>query len=497
MSLVLPRFRRCRTTRQSWSQFIFSTLILAAATTAAAATVELAIDDLASPVRLVAPEGDPRLFVVEQGGRIRVFSPDGTPRGDFLDLTGEISFSGEQGLLGLAFAPDYAQSGRFYVNYTDLNGHTRVVRYRVGTGNPDRADLDSAEFLLTVEQPHGNHNGGHLEFGPDGMLYVGLGDGGGGGDPDNLAQNRQTLLGKMLRLDVAGASGYTIPPDNPFVGTPTRDEIWAVGLRNPWCFSFDRLTGDLYIADVGQGQREEVDIQPAAAAGGENYGWRLMEGSLCYNPPSGCNDGTLVLPIYEYARGGSPFRCAISGGYVYRGSLAAELTGLYLFADYCSRQIWSLAWSAETGLGPVVERTGELTPPSGYNRIVGFGQDGLGELYVIDWAAGSIYRIVGSTIGTGDVPATLYLEQNIPNPFNPRTAIAYTVPAGGANIKLEVLGLDGRLVRILVDGMRPEGRQTAIWNGLDAEGKSAAAGVYLYRLRSGGSEETRKMLLLK
>ncbi len=471
--------------------------LLGSAGTAAAAAVELAVGGLVSPVRVAAPVGDERLFVVEQGGRIRVFQQDGTPRGDFLDLSGQISTGGERGLLGLAFAPDYAQSGRFYVNFTDLDGHTRIVRYRVSATDPDRADPTTASLVLAVEQPDDNHNGGHLEFGPDGMLYVGLGDGGGGGDPDDYAQNPQSLLGKMLRLDVAGPSGYAIPADNPFVGAAPRDEIWALGLRNPWCFGFDRLTGDLWISDVGQSSREEINVQPAASLGGENYGWRLMEGSQCFNPPTNCNDGSLTLPIYDYARGGSPFRCSISGGYVYRGARAPELRGQYLFADYCSRQIWSLTWSEAAGLGEVVERTTELTPPGGYGRIVGIGQDGLGELYVIEWQLGRLYRLIGSATAADAPPPAFALAQNAPNPFNPATTIGFSVPRGGGPVRLDVLDLDGRLVRNLAAGSLPAGWHEVVWNGRTAAGRPAASGVYVYRLRAGGVEQTRRMVLLK
>ena len=477
---------------------LFLVASFSGATGADAASVELAIDQLSSPVRVTAPDGDPRLFVVEQGGRIRLFDQDGTSRGIFLNISSIISSGGERGLLGLAFAPDYTESGRFYVNYTNLSGDTEIVRYQVSAVDPDRADPDSAELLLLIDQPYSNHNGGDIEFGPDGMLYIGLGDGGSGGDPDNYAQTRTSLLGKMLRLDVSGPGGYTIPPDNPFVGDPsTLDEIWALGLRNPWVFSFDRETGDLYIADVGQGAREEVSVQPAASQGGENYGWRLMEGTLCYNPPVDCNDGTLTLPVHEYARGGSPFRCSISGGFVYRGQLAPELQGHYLFADYCSAQLWSFTWSATDGLGEVIERTEELTPPSGYTRLVGLGQDGLGELYVIEHSEGKLYRIIGSTTSAPGLPPVVRLEQNVPNPFNPATAIAYTVPAGGAAVRLDVLDLEGRLVRTLIDGLRPAGRHTATWDGLTRRGTPAAAGVYLYRLESDGRTETRKMALVQ
>jgi len=460
-------------------------------------TVQLVLDELDGPVRLVAAPGDPRLFVVEQPGTLRVFTAHGAPLGVFLDLTALTDENGERGLLGLAFAPDYATSGRFYVNYTDLAGDTQVVRYLVSVADPDRADPDSDTPVIAIDQPYSNHNGGHLEFGPDGMLYIGTGDGGSGGDPQNNAQNDQSLLGKMLRLDVSTAAGYQIPGDNPFVGLPPRDEIWAKGLRNPWCYGFDRLTGDLWIADVGQSELEEIDVQPAASAGGENYGWRLMEGSACYDPPANCNDGSLVLPIHEYTHGGTPFRCSISGGYVYRGAAVAELEGRYVFADYCSRQIWALAWTPDLGAGEVVELTAQLTPPGGYGSIVSIGQDAAGELYVVDKDHDRIYRIVSDTTGLGELPPAVRLEQNAPNPFNPGTTIAYVVPAGGATLRLEVLDVEGRLVRTLVAGPRPAGRQLAYWDGAGDDGRAAPAGVYLYRLRAGGLDEPRKMALLK
>jgi glucose/arabinose dehydrogenase len=232
--------------------------------------VEVVLAGLDRPLRLDAPPGDPRLFVVEQGGLIRVFDRGGADRGVFLDLTAATLAGGERGLLGLAFAPDYATSGRFYVNYTDNGGDTRIVRYTVSAADPDRADPASAEELLLVDQPYGNHNGGMLAFGPDGMLYAGLGDGGSGGDPQNRAQDPSSLLGKLLRLDVSGATGYAVPPDNPFVGGSPRGEIWALGQRNPWVFSFVRATGDLWIADVGQGDMEEIDFAPEDDPGGRN-----------------------------------------------------------------------------------------------------------------------------------------------------------------------------------------------------------------------------------
>ncbi len=446
------------------------------------------------PVRVTSPAGDQRVFVVEQDGLIKVFDRDGASRGVFLDLTALTNGAGERGLLGLAFAPDYATSGRFYVNYTDLAGNTQVARYRVGS-NPDRANPGSAQILLTVDQPYPNHNGGHLAFGPDGMLYIGLGDGGSGGDPENRAQNVQSFLGKMLRIDVSGSAGYTIPPDNPFVATAPRDEIWALGLRNPWTYAFDALTGDLWIADVGQSALEEIDVQPATSTGGENYGWRLMEGTQCYNPASDCNDGSLTLPFYEYTHGGNPFRCSVSGGAVYRGERVPDLVGLYLFADYCSGQLWSLDRAG--GSAVATDRTAQLRPAGGFQGVVSIGEDGLGELYVVDQGANTVYSIIDTGTAVVDLPPVPTLAQNVPNPFNPRTEISYTIPTDGAHVRLGIYDLVGRHVRTLVDDARPAGRHLVVWDGADETGRPAPAGVYVYRLQQGATVVTRKMALLE
>lgn len=476
------------------------TICLAALVTACAppapaqVATRLALEGLTQPVRLAAPEADPRLFVVEQPGRIRVFARDGSDRGVFLDLAGQVSQGGERGLLGLAFAPDYATSGRFYVDYTDLAGDTRLVRYLVGV-DPDRADPASADTLLTVDQPFGNHNGGHLEFGPDGFLYFGLGDGGSAGDPGNRAQDGQTLLGKLLRLDVSGA-GCVPAPGNPFLGTAPLDEIWALGLRNPWCFSFDPLTGDLYIADVGQDKFEEIDVAPAGA-GGQNYGWRLMEGNGCYNPATGCNDGSLTLPVHQYGHGGTPFRCSVSGGSVYRGAAIPSLRGTYLFADYCSRQVWGLRWTASGGAGPVTELTGALTPPGGFSSISAFGRDADGEVYILDHGAGRAYLVVPTSSGSGPVPeARPRLGQNEPNPFNPGTTIPYTLPAA-SEVTLSVHDLGGRRLRTLVRGLMPAGDHATSWDGLADDARPLPSGAYLARLDAGGQVSTRKMTLAR
>ena len=344
---------------------------------------------LSAPLFLTSPPGDlDRLFVVERGGTIRIIRNDSVLATPFLDVGSLILAGGEQGLLGLAFHPSYSANGRFYVNYTDTLGHTRIVRYNV-SANPDVADPGSAYRILTVQQPYSNHNGGMIAFGPlDGMLYVGMGDGGSGGDPQNHGQNRMTLLGDMLRLDVDGGSPYAIPADNPFVGSLSiANEIWASGLRNPWRFSFDAATGDLYIGDVGQNQWEEVSYQPASSAGGENYGWRIMEGTRCYNPSSGCPTTGLTLPIYEYDHSDG---CSVTGGYVYRGSAYPALQGRYFVADFCGSWLRSFVVVNGAAAG-LQDHTATAGPLSGTSS---FGEDAEGELYVVSLTQGTVRRIV-------------------------------------------------------------------------------------------------------
>ena len=472
---------------------VAAALLLTAAPASAQVAAEPWITDLNSPVRLVAPPGDSRLFVVERGGRVLAFTSAGAFIDTFLDVNSLTTESSERGLLGLAFPPDYAATGRFYVSYTDLDGDSRLARYVVGT-DPDRADRASGTILLTVAQPAGNHNGGHIEFGPDGMLYFGLGDGGGSGDPQNNAQNDQTLLGKLLRLDVSGPGGYTIPPDNPQVGRPPLDEIWAKGLRNPWCWSFDRLTGDLYIADVGQNELEEINVRPAGMPGGANYGWRLMEGTACYEPEAGCFRPGLTLPVHEYTHGGSPFRCSISGGYVYRGADIPQLKGQYFYADFCSAEVWSLTWTGAEGATRVRNWTDRLAPAGGFGSIVGFGQDAAGELYVLDYDKGTAYRLVPNASAVPPA-GPLRLNQNTPNPFNPLTTIAWSGDPQAGPVSLRVYDLAGRLVRTLADGRETAG--SATWDGTDDLGRSVAAGVYHYRVQQGTEAVARKMVLLE
>jgi glucose/arabinose dehydrogenase len=351
---------------------------------------------LSSPVFVTSPSGDlERLFIVEQPGRIKILTGGEILPAPFLDIVDRVSFGGERGLLGLAFHPDYDDNGYFYVNYTNNSGNTVISRFDV-SADPDLADPSSEYVILTISQPYSNHNGGMIAFGPlDGYLYVGMGDGGSAGDPQNRAQNDGVLLGKLLRIDIDGGDPYAIPPDNPFAGPgDPLDEIWAKGVRNPWRFSFDKLTGDLYIGDVGQNIWEEIDFQPASSPGGENYGWRLMEGNHCYNPPDNCDPGGLTYPIHEYSHGGTPFRCSVTGGYVYRGGSIPDLQGAYFFADYCSNQIWSFRYDGENVVG-LTDRTSELAPGNGFSidDISSFGEDAGGELYIVD-LGGEVFKIV-------------------------------------------------------------------------------------------------------
>lgn len=338
-----------------------------------------------NPVLLThAGDGSGRAFVVELGGVVRVVKKGVVLDAPFLNVSKLVSTGGERGLFSIAFAPDYRASGTFYIDYTDVDGDSVIARYRVSASDPDAADPASARIVLRVKQPFANHNGGQVAFGTDGMLYVGFGDGGGAGDPYGNGQNPGVLLGKILRLDVSGVDGYRIPPDNPFVGRKGfRPEIWSLGLRNPWRFSFDTLTGDLYIADVGQGAWEEIDFEPAGA-GGRNYGWNLYEGSHAYKEGAKASVGEPTMPVAEY---GHDVGISVTGGFVYRGTRWPALQGVYFFADYGSGRLWALQRANGVWRDALVAKTGL--------SIAGFGQDESGEVYVLDLTSGKIERIVG------------------------------------------------------------------------------------------------------
>lgn len=359
----------------------------------AATGIDITVDEIIAagfsfPVQVThAGDGSGRLFVVEQTGRIKIIKNGSVLSAPFLDISGLISCCGERGLLGLAFHPDYSANGYFYLNYTRSgDGATVIARYSVSGGNPDVANPASAQTILIISQPYSNHNGGQLFFSPvDGYLYIATGDGGSGGDPQNYAQNTGSLLGKMLRLDVDSAFPYAIPPDNPFVGPGNPlDEIWALGLRNPWRFSFDRATGDLYIGDVGQNQWEEIDFQ-ANGNGGLNFGWRCREGAHNFNFSGNCASLTLTDPIAEYNH---TLGNAVTGGFVYRGTLYPALAGHYFYADYGSGRIWS---KQITGPGAWAPSEQELDTNF---LISAFGEDEAGELYVVEWGSnGKIRRL--------------------------------------------------------------------------------------------------------
>lgn len=355
-----------------------------------AVTLEPVVDGLEDPLAVThAGDGSGRLFVVQQGGQVRIVR-DGAPvAAPFLDIADRISSGGERGLLGLAFHPDFPTDPRLFVNYTDEQGDTRVSSFTVDAATPDRADPASERRLLFVNQPHANHNGGALVFDADGMLLIALGDGGGGGDPQGNGQDLRALLGKILRIDVNGTSGdrpYAIPADNPYAdgGDNRAPEIWLSGMRNPWRMSLDRATGDLWIGDVGQGEWEEIDVQRAGAPGGTNFGWNRMEGNHCYR--AGCDDAAWTRPVTEY---GHDQGCTVIGGHVYRGAAQPALGGGYVFADYCTGRIWAIDPSTDAFREPTV--VGEGGP-----GISSFGEDEAGELYATNLSGGRVLRVVAT-----------------------------------------------------------------------------------------------------
>lgn len=392
-------------------------------------SAERVVMGLQRPVGIAnAGDGSGRLFVVEKVGRVRILRDGRLEPRAFLDITDRVqSGSNEQGLLGIAFHPDYAENGSFFVNYTSSrpiaglgNGDTVVARFQV-TADPDRADPDSGTFVIGYDQPYPNHNGGHLAFGPDGKLYIGSGDGGSGGDPQNRAQNKLELLGKMLRIDVDNGDPYSVPDDNPFVGQrDAAPEIWAIGLRNPWRYSFDAATGDLYIGDVGQGAIEEINFQAAASAGGENYGWRIMEGDQCFNPRNNCDRSGLTLPVATYSHA---LGLSVTGGEVYRGTRYPNLVGAYFYADYQSGRVWALS---RDGAG--AWRYAEV---GNFGQgITSFGLDEAGEIHValdrgeirrlVDDNAGAVSPTPSATmIGASPTPTRTAME---PTPTEQATA---------------------------------------------------------------------------
>ncbi len=366
---------------------VFATLTLALLSGATAQQLERISDGFVAPLAIThAGDGSGRLFVSEQRGTVRVVQDGLLLEQPYLDLRARTRAQGERGLLALAFHPDFAQNGRLFVHYTDLGGDTVFAELHADPPEASTVDVATERVILRLDQPFGNHNGGQIAFGPDGYLYLGLGDGGSGGDPLNAGQDRTNLLGTIVRIDVDGDAPYAVPPDNPFVGVDDAlDEIWAYGLRNPWRFSFDLATGDLWIADVGQNEVEEVNRQAAASPGGENYGWRIMEGDACFDPPTGCDTTGLTMPVLTYTHA-SGWGRSVTGGYVYRGSDVSALEGAYVFADYVSGNIFVAEGEAD-------DWTARLALEAGF-RIATFGQDEDAELYLADHRGGVLYRFV-------------------------------------------------------------------------------------------------------
>lgn len=348
--------------------------------------VMLAVEQVASgldqPVYLTAPAGDPRLFIVEQPGRIRVVENARLLDKPFLDIVNKVRSGGEQGLLSVAFHPQYRSNGLLFVNYTDNNRDTRIERYTV-SADRNVADPRSAKLILAIDQRYSNHQGGLNLFGPDGMLYIGMGDGGSQGDPHGNGQNRNALLGKLLRINVDRGDPYLIPAANPYARGGGRGEIWAIGLRNPWRFAFDRVSGLLYIADVGQDRFEEVDVVPMSIAG-VNYGWNIVEGPSCHRSP-GCNQAGLQKPALSYSHENSA--CSVIGGFVYRGQRIPEIQGQYFYSDYCNSWLRSFGFAD----GKVTDQ--HEWPVGRLGSIVSFGEDSLGELYICT-SSGRVYRII-------------------------------------------------------------------------------------------------------
>jgi glucose/arabinose dehydrogenase len=447
------------------------------------------------PTELIpANDGTNRLFVVQQRGIIYVFSnnPAVSTRKEFLNISDSVSASGsETGLLGLAFHPNYRNNGYFYVNHTNTVGgqlRSYIARYRVSTTNPDSALKSSRQVLLVIDQPYSNHNGGQVAFGPDGYLYLGFGDGGSANDPGLRAQNRSVLLGKILRINVdssAGGLNYSIPPSNPYRGNTQgyREEIYAYGIRNPWRFSFDPVGGTLWLGDVGQNAREEVDT----VISGGNYGWRLMEGFIC-NPtvnPTCQDTAGLIRPLWDYPHANGDG--SITGGYVFRGPGIPSLYGKYIFADYISGRTWALSFG---GGNPVSVALITDEP----NAISTFGVDTSYNLYYCSYStSGRIYKLTGpsSSIEQNLTPTTFSLGQNYPNPFNPTTTISFSI-GKPSRVSLKVLDVLGREIATIVNEEMPPGRYA---KSFDAN--SLSSGVYFYKLRAGDFTATKRMLLVR
>jgi glucose/arabinose dehydrogenase len=451
-----------------------------------------------SPVDLQhAGDGTNRVFVVEQEGVIKVFenSHEVTEYKEFLNITDRVKISGEMGLLGLAFHPDYANNGYFFVNYTTDEPRDRSIisRFQV-TSDPDLADRGSELRLIRLNQPRANHNGGQIAFGPDGYLYIAFGDGGGAGDPDDNGQDRSILHGKILRIDVDNQDGelnYAVPGDNPFKNNTLgyREEIFAFGFRNPWRFSFDRITGNLWVADVGQGDYEEINLVEA----GGNYGWSLKEGSHCFRPSSGCEIPGLIDPVYEYSHAQN-IGNSITGGYVYRGSALPQLYGKYIYGDFVSSNIWALEYD---GINQPVNEL--LTTAPG--NITSFGTDQNEELFILTFGAngGKIYKLnsLSDADDLGSAEMGYILREAYPNPFNPSTSFSFHVPEE-SDVKIDIISVTGELITSFKNEIYQAGNYELTWDAGDL-----SSGIYFIRMTAVSTfststyDNTIKVVLLK
>lgn len=445
---------------------IFSSLIL----NAQSITLEEFATGFTAPVE-IAHANDSRMFVVQQNGIIKILQSNGTVNSAyFLNISSKITYGGERGLLGLAFHPQYPTNGYFFVYYNDTGGNITVARYTRSSANPDVADPATEKIILNLPKPFDNHNGGSIHFAPDGYLWIVTGDGGSGGDPNNNAQNKNSLLGKLLRLDINSTGAYNIPPGNPFIGMDGADEVWAYGLRNAWKFNFDTVSGNVMIADVGQGQIEEINRMPLTQAG-INYGWRCYEGNNAYNTIGCAAQSTMTFPVAAYDHSGG--KCSITGGYVYRGTQFPALQGRYFFADYCSTQIGSL------------NSDDSITWTSAFsgNNFSTFGVNNQNELFVAAVTSGKIFRITTTALGTNENSISTQIKV-YPNPASKKVFIE---GVKDKNTTVEIISFEGR--KVLEQG-KIESDNSVNISGIPA-------GVYFINLNSGNEKSYSKKIIIK
>lgn len=445
---------------------IFSSLLF----NAQSITLEEFATGFTAPVE-IAHANDSRMFVVQQNGIIKILQSNGTVNStNFLNISSKITYGGERGLLGLAFHPQYPTNGYFFVYYNDTGGNITVARYTRSSANPDVADPTTEKIVLNLPKPFDNHNGGSIHFAPDGYLWVVTGDGGSGGDPNNNAQNKNSLLGKLLRLDINSTGAYNIPPGNPFVGVDGADEVWAYGLRNAWKFNFDTVSGNVMIADVGQGQIEEINRMPLTQAG-INYGWRCYEGNNTYNTTGCATQSTMTFPVAAYDHSGG--KCSITGGYVYRGTQFPALQGRYFFADYCSTQMGSL--NSDDSI--------TWTPAFSGNNFSTFGLNNQNELFVAAVNSGKIFRITTTSLGTNENSISTQIKV-YPNPASKKVFIE---GVKDKNTTVEIISFEGRKVLEL----------GKIENDNSVNISGIPSGVYFINLNSGNEKSYSKKIIIK